>query len=101
MIFPPQHLNRYALSLMAMLALAAPAQAQGYRASGVPASLDLWAPSIGMTSYADDTQPKRKSKAKPAKKACAWPTEKEWNRCERVKTMPSQPSNCNHLLPKC
>jgi hypothetical protein len=61
-------------------------------------------PHIGLTSNASASEQKRNTKIKKAEKAkkkCGWPTEKEWNRCERVKTMPGQPSSCDHLLPKC
>lgn len=36
-----------------------------------------------------------------AQPKCRWVTEKAWQGCERRKTMPGQPSNCDHLLPKC
>lgn len=37
----------------------------------------------------------------PAAASCKWTTEKQWEGCERRKSMPGQPSNCDHLLPKC
>jgi len=73
--------------------------------ANLPSAFTAWlTPHIGLTSYASGSDQKREARVKKAektKKKCGWPSEKEWNRCERVKTMPGQPGNCDHLLAKC
>lgn len=91
-------------ALLCALLIAGHAQAQMSLAK-LPEPLTAWlAPHIGLTSNASVSEQKRKArdkKAEKTKKKCGWPTEKEWNRCERVKTMPGQPGSCDHLLPRC
>jgi hypothetical protein len=91
-------------ALLCALLMAGPAQAQWNRAT-LPGFVPEWlTPQVGLTSSASVSEQRRNAKVKKAeqtKKKCGWPTEKEWNRCERVKTMPGQPGNCDHLLPKC
>lgn len=92
------------VALVIALLMASQAHALMNRAK-LPESVITWfTPHVGLTSYASDSEQKRNAqekKAEKAKKKCSWPTEKEWNRCERVKTMPGQPSSCDHLRPKC
>lgn len=91
-------------ALLCALLLVGPAQAQLNHAAPPSATTAWLMPHIGLTSNASVSEEKRAARARQAektKKKCSWPAEKEWNRCERVKTMPGQPSNCDHLLPKC
>jgi len=91
-------------TLLCALLMGGPAQAQLNQATP-PSAVTAWlTPQVGLTSNASVSEKKRNAKVKKAektKKKCGWPTEKEWNRCERVKTMPGQPGTCDHLLPKC
>lgn len=91
-------------TLLCALLMGGPAQAQLNHVTRTGAVTAWLMPQVGLTSNASVSEQKRDAKVKKAektKKKCGWPTEKEWNRCERVKTMPGQPGNCDHLLPKC
>ena len=91
-------------ALLCAVLTAGQAHAQFNRAD-LSGAVTAWlTPQIGLTTYTSESEKKRianEKKAEKTKKKCGWPAEKEWNRCERVKTMPGQPGNCEHLLPKC
>ena len=91
-------------ALLCALLMSGQAHAQLGQAKLTSAAMPWLTPHIGLTSNASSAEEKRsatKKQAEKTKKKCGWPTEKEWNRCERVKTMPGQPGTCDHLLPKC
>lgn len=68
----------------------------------LPEGRGCWINNVGY-AYGCDPAPQRSSNggSTSSQPRCGWPTKKEWKSCERTKDMPGQPSNCDHLLPKC
>lgn len=64
----------------------------------LPDGTECWMNNVGHV-YGCSGGPQ--AQAAPAQPSCKWVTQKQWEGCERRKSMPGQPSNCNHLLPNC
>lgn len=83
-------------------ALSSAAAVQADQRIQLPDGRGCWQNNVGYV-YGCDPQPQQShnSGGTSSEPECRWHTEKEWERCERLKNWPAQPSNCDHLLPQC